>query len=102
MIEYAVIVNVPEDLSVRFEEYMAEKHIPEVLAAGSFIGAAFSRSEDGRYRISYRSPDRKSLGLYLETQADRLRRAFAEEFPFKVGIEREVLTELNSWQRDQS
>lgn len=102
MFVYAVIIELDEELSDRFEDYMRSKHIPDVLATGKFNGASIARSEEGVYRISYLAPNRESLEDYLAKDTKRLRELFMEEFPFDVSASREVLEVIDVWSPDQS
>ena len=52
MIAYEVVADVEQAVEGRYERYMRETHIPEVLATGCFQGAIFARSSPGRYRTS--------------------------------------------------
>ena len=53
MIVYEVTATIDATLADKFENYMREKHIADVLASGAFTGAEFETSEKGRYRTRY-------------------------------------------------
>ena len=97
MITYEVTATVREDIRARYEVYMRERHIPDVLATGLFCGAQFARADDGRYRTRYELADRPSLDRYLAAHAGRLRADFTAHFPEGVENEREVWNTLMAW-----
>jgi hypothetical protein len=53
MITYEITATVRADLCDAYERYMRDRHIPDLLATGSFAGATMARSSPGRYRIRY-------------------------------------------------
>jgi hypothetical protein len=88
---------VREDLVPVYEEFMCGTHVPDLLATGYFVGATFSRSAAGRYRIRYRARDGTSLERYLAEHAPRLRAHFDARFPEGVRLSREVWTIVQAW-----
>ncbi len=88
-ISYEVTVSVSDELATKFERYMTERHIREVIDTGCFISATFARNEDGSFRSSYLASDHDSLERYLEEHAARLRADFAEHFPTGADATRE-------------
>ncbi len=97
MITYEVTAEIRQDLRSRYEVYMRDRHIPDVLVTGLFIGAQLLRSEEGRYCARYTLADRATLDRYLATHAARLRADFTSHFPEGVSITREVLQVLAVW-----
>ncbi|MEO5857801.1 MAG: DUF4286 family protein [Pyrinomonadaceae bacterium] len=87
-ISYEITAIVRGDLTAKFESYMTERHIPDVIATGAFESSTFLRSGEGRYRISYLT-SREGLDGYLREQAPALRAHVAESFPEGVEISRE-------------
>ncbi|QQS42576.1 MAG: DUF4286 family protein [Acidobacteriota bacterium] len=81
---------------------MRRKHIPDVMATRRFVRSEFARSEDGAFRTTYTASDRSELENYLANDAERLREAFAAEFPHSVDVRREVWKSIESWSTDQS
>ena len=100
MVIYEITAIVQAELVEKYEKYMRERHIPDLLATGRFCSAYFSRSAENRYRIGYHARDQKSLDEYLETDANRLRADFLVHFPEGVELSREVWEVLESWQID--
>jgi hypothetical protein len=98
MIAYEVTSRVEESLVGRFEQYMRETHIPEVLATGCFQAAVFARSSPGRYRTSYVARTQADLDRYLETHTAALRVDFAAHFPKGVALSREVWVTVRRWE----
>ncbi len=98
MITYEVTSEVEESLAGRFEQYMRETHIPEVLATGCFQAAVFARSSPGRYRTSYVARTQADLDRYLATHTAGLRLDFAAHFPEGVSLSREVWGTVQRWE----
>lgn len=97
MITYEVTAEVRDDLRARYELYMKDRHIPDVLATGLFVGASFLRADDGRYQARYLFADRETHDRYIATHAGRLRADFAAHFPEGVSLSRDVWTILTEW-----
>jgi hypothetical protein len=98
MIAYEVTSEVEESLVGRFEQYMRETHIPEVLATGCFQAAVLARSSPGRYRTSYVARTQADLDRYLERHTAGLRADFAARFPEGVSLSREVWVTVQRWE----
>jgi hypothetical protein len=90
MLIYEITAKVDDALVENYENYMTERHIPDVLATGHFAAAFFAKNGN-IYRIGYRADSREQFDEYIETHADRLRADFAEHFPTGVEVERQVL-----------
>ncbi len=88
-VTYEVTAVVPAELVERFEAYMRNRHIADVLATGRFESATFSRTE-GKYRMKYVAPSRDSLDAYLANDTMRLRDDFYANFPEGIELSREV------------
>lgn len=86
---YEITATVRADLCEAYEDYMRDRHIPDLIATGAFERATFSRSEPGRYRISYETISRETLEEYLREHAPRLRAHMIETFPDGVEVSRE-------------
>lgn len=97
MITYEVTATVREDLRSRFEVFLRERHIPDVLATGLFAGAHLERADDGRFRSRYDLELREDLERYLSVHATRLRADMLVHFPDGVEFAREVWNELVEW-----
>jgi len=93
-VSYEVTATVRADLVARYEAYMSEKHIREVLATGAFVVARLERAEPGRYRIRYEAATRDDLDRYLSTHAPRLRADALAHFPEGVELSREEWTRV--------
>ena len=98
MTRYSVFITVDESFAERFEEYMRSKHIPDVLSTGRFVRASIWRSEGTAYRVDYVAEHREQLERYLAEDTERLREAFASEYPFEVSVERETADLVDSWE----
>jgi hypothetical protein len=88
MISYEVIVTVAPDIAGRFDDYMIDKHIADVVETGHFATATYYRDGERR-RTVYEAYDQESLDEYIANDADRLRDDFAEHFPDGVSVSRE-------------
>jgi len=97
MVTYEVTATVREDLCAAYERYMRERHVPDLLATGAFLGASFGRSSPGRYRMRYEARSRADLDRYLREDAPRLRDHVNEVFPEGVSLAREEWTVLARW-----
>jgi hypothetical protein len=97
MITYEVAATVAPELRARYEVYMRERHIPDVLATGLFTGARFARSDEGSYRVRYELAGRAALEKYLQVHAPRLRADFAAHFPHGVELSRDSWLTLQQW-----
>jgi len=97
MVSYEVTATVVATLTGEWEQFMRERHIPELLATGCFTAATLARLGTGRYRIRYEATSRADLDRYLATHAARLREEFATRFPAGIALEREVAEVLEAW-----
>ena len=95
---YEVTAVVRADLVDKYEKYMCEQHIPDLLATGYFRAASITRADGDRYRIRYETNDKETLDSYLQTQAPRLRADFLKHFPEGIELSREVWEVLESWE----
>lgn len=94
MVRYEVRVLVRADLQPAFETYMADKHLPEILATGCFASIRFERSEDGGFRSCYEAASEADLERYLAEHTLRFREDFLAHFPEGCEVRREVWAEL--------
>ncbi len=88
-ITYEITALVETGLIAEYEEFMTERHIPDLMATGAFASATLSRSSPGRYRIRYEARSRESLDEYLANNAQRLRNHLAGTFPAGIEFTRE-------------
>ncbi|HEX9927020.1 MAG TPA: DUF4286 family protein [Pyrinomonadaceae bacterium] len=89
-------VSAPE-LTEKYEKYMREQHIPDLLATGYFRGAKFTSSTKNRYRIFYEAHNQESLNQYLKNNAMRLRADFLGHFPAGIELSREIWHVVEHW-----
>jgi Domain of unknown function (DUF4286) len=97
MVIYEITATVRANLIEKYEKYMRERHIPDLLETGYFRGAKFTRSVDNRFRIQYEAYDQKALDDYLKTEAARLRADFLTHFGEGVELSRETWEVLQIW-----
>ncbi|MCW5950380.1 MAG: DUF4286 family protein [Pyrinomonadaceae bacterium] len=89
MISYEVTIEASDTSVERLDDYMIDKHIPDVLSAGCFVSARYYR--DGqRRRTIYEAETNGDLERYLAEYAESLRADFAEHFPNSVSVSREI------------
>jgi hypothetical protein len=98
MVIYEITAVVQAEFIEEYEQYMRERHIPDLLATGYFSGAFFTRAVENRYRIRYHARNRKSLDEYLNNDAERLRADFLAHFPTGIELSREVWEILQTWE----
>ena len=96
-VTYEITASVRPDLCGAYEDYMRDRHIPDLLATGAFAGATISRSAPGRYRVRYEAFSREALDGYLATHAAGLREHFATTFPEGIEVTREEWALLTEW-----
>jgi len=101
MVTYEITTTVRADLCEAYEQYMREKHIPDLLETGAFAEASLGRSTAGRYRIWYEAHDRNALDRYLAGHVPRLRGHLLQTFPAGVDVTREEWTVLGTWSADR-
>jgi hypothetical protein len=94
MMIYEVSAQVDESLTKKYELYMKEHHLRDVLASGCFVSATLERASAGKYRTLYRAPTKDDVDRYLREHTALLRADFAKHFPTGVKLEREIWTEL--------
>lgn len=102
MITYEVNAFVDEALCERYERYMTDRHLRDVLATGCFVSATLERATPGKYRVLYSAPTKDDVDRYLRVHTALLRADFAKHFPSGVRLEREVWTELMVLGRNSS
>lgn len=90
MLIYEITATVEDELTVDYEKYMTERHIPDLLATGHFAAAFFAKAGNV-YRVGYHADSCERFDAYIETHAERLRADFAEHFPTGVEVSRQVL-----------
>lgn len=100
MIIYEITAAVRADLVEKYEKYMRERHIPDLLETGYFRAAHFTRSAENRYRTRYEARDQTALDQYLKNDAERLRADFLEHFPEGVTVTRDVWEVLEVWEKN--
>jgi hypothetical protein len=97
MVIYEVSAEVAPPLVQAYERYMRDKHIPDVLGSGCFLGASLVNADENRYRIAYLVGDEATLRRYLDEHAPELRADFTRHFPEGVKLSREVWRVLQRW-----
>ena len=97
VITYEVTALVEPSLAERYENYLRERHIPDLLATGCFVGADLARGDAGCYRVRYEAGSREALDRYLREHAESMRAHFAAFFPSGVQLERAEWEHLQHW-----
>ena len=97
MIVYEVTATIDPKLVEKFERYMREKHIADVLATGAFASASFETSAEGRYRTRYVAETQEALDHYLSEFAPSLRDDVSENFPEGTQFTREFWVVLDDF-----
>lgn len=98
MIFYEVSVEVRADLCAAFEDYMRNKHLPDILATGCFshirFDQAFSSENHALYRTCYQANTEDDYTRYLNQHASTMRADFMQHFPEGCVPSRQVFREL--------
>lgn len=94
---YEVTATVRPDTVGRWEAYMREKHIRDVLQTGCFARATLERAASGRFRVSYEAPSREQIDRYLADHAPRLRNDVLAHFPEGVELVREEWSQVETF-----
>ena len=97
MITYEITATVDPGSTEAYEQFMRQRHIPDLLATGYFREAAFTRSAPGRYRVRYEASSHADLERYLAEHAPQLRADFAAHFPSGVTLSREIWATIQTW-----
>jgi hypothetical protein len=95
MVTYEVNAQVDDGLRDKYEHYMKEHHLRDVLASGCFVSATLERAGPGKYRVLYRAPTQDDVDRYLRLHTALLRADFAKHFPTGVKLDREIWTEVH-------
>ena len=74
-----------------FEGYMAEEHVPDVLATGCFAAAFFARAEGNKYVFGYHVNTPEDMQRYLDNYAAKLRDDVVQHFGDSVATSRRTL-----------
>lgn len=101
MLIYEVTAIVDSNIAADYEEYMTERHIPDLLATGNFT-AAFIAKNGLQYRIAYHADSQEHLDSYFANDAERLRTEFAERFPDGIDVTRQNLEIIALFPRPKS
>ena len=97
MIIYEITAKVRLDLCEKYETYMRETHIRDLLKTGAFSGASFNRGEPGIYLIQYEAHSREELDRYLRDHAAVMRMDVDKHFPDGVESSRAEWTIIEKW-----
>ncbi|MEZ5426991.1 MAG: DUF4286 family protein [Pyrinomonadaceae bacterium] len=100
MMIYEITAAVRAAMIEKFERFMRDRHIPDLMATGHFKSAEMARISAGNYRIRYLATDRGVLEEYFHNHGERLRRDFTENFPDGVEISRQILEVLEVWPKE--
>lgn len=103
MIQYTVTVSVPNELAQKWETWMIEKHIDEVMATGKFISAHLWKlqSPDGspytRFQTQYTAESMEHYEDYRANFAPALQADHFAVFGSTVTASREILESIKKW-----
>ena len=97
MISYEVTLQVEPRLAAEVEEYMRQRHIPEIFATGCFRRIRFSLASPNRFRTSYQADGQADLDRYLREHAPRFRADFQTRFPEGITLTRETWVQRETW-----
>ncbi|MFZ6818665.1 DUF4286 family protein [Undibacterium sp. Ji22W] len=97
MVLYEVSVHVRADMSVAFEEYMQNKHIPEIWATTCFRQIHFDKDEATHYRTSYQAASLADYERYIDQHAASMRADFMQHFPEGCTVTRQLWHTQKIW-----
>jgi hypothetical protein len=110
MISYEVTARLDAQIAGDYERYLRDVHIPDLMATGCFVEAAFARQEavdsvnDSSsptasvcFRSSYVASDEAALQRYFREHADRLRGDALARFPSGLQLTREQWSVMERW-----
>jgi hypothetical protein len=97
MISYEVTLQVQPALAALVEEFMRERHIPEIFSTGCFHRIVFSQASPTRFRTSYQTDTQADLDRYLKDHAPGLRADFQAKFPDGLTVTRETWKRREVW-----
>lgn len=92
---YEITATVDPKLAERFEGYMLERHIPDLMRTGCFVSADIAKSAD-RYQMRYTADSTERLDEYLANYAKDLRADLAKNFPAGISVSREVWESIST------
>ncbi len=87
MVLYEIMAVVDAAFADDFYEYLAAKHIGDLLATGLFERATLGR-RGNEFRVIYYARSRVSLDEYFRDHAERLRAEVTLHFPSGVNVTR--------------
>ena len=97
MVLYEVTLQVEPQLAIAVEEYMRQRHIPDIFATGCFSRIRFSLAASNRFRTSYQADGQADLDRYVREYAPRFRAEFQTRFPDGVTLTRETWVQREIW-----
>ena len=97
MVTYEITAKVGKHLAGEYEQYMRERHIPDLLETGAFHHAQFSVCGDELYQVRYEAKSREDLDIYLNLHAARFRTDFLRRFPEGVELSRREWDIVQTW-----
>lgn len=86
--EVTTLLKDPE-LGPHFSQWMAEEHIPRVMATGCFLAAELAQLGADQFRSRYVAATRADLDRYLRDHTSALREHFVQEFGDKASTSRQ-------------
>ena len=104
MIIYNVTCNVEHSISEKWQIWMKEVHIPEVLKCGIFISAKMNKVLSGKddgdtFAIQYKCNSMKDLHHYEIKFAMELQKKHIDRYGDKVVTFRTMLEELDKFEK---
>ncbi|MFB6350563.1 MAG: DUF4286 family protein [Bradymonadaceae bacterium] len=100
---YIVSIQIDADVADDWEAWMADEHIPDVLATECFASATMARDEEAEtrerkaYRIVYRATSREAYREYVEEHADELKAEHTGRYRGQFEASRELLPVVAAW-----
>ncbi|OQR89587.1 hypothetical protein THRCLA_22665 [Thraustotheca clavata] len=97
---YEVVVRCELDTTDRLNEYMRNRHLPQILATGCFASIEFEQNSPDSFRTRYKADSQADLDRYLKEHTGEMREDFMAHFPSGIkAVERVNWNVLQTFQR---
>ncbi len=81
-----------------YEQYIVDRHVPDLLATGCFERATVLRS-DNRFQMRYHAASEADLQRYLDEHAAALRQDALDHFPMGIVAKRSVWRSVGRFEK---
>ncbi len=100
MIIYSVEINIDQDVSEKWVEWMLKKHIPDVMKTQLFSNFKFKKILNSKnqnlYTIEYEMESMEQYFKYKNNFANNLQKEHAKKFENKFSSKRDLFIRTNN------